>query len=259
MQWNRIIHAEVGGVTTAKNWFGASPAIQLNEICLSPYGRSIGEVVKPTLKGQFGRARAAPGIRAPTAADEGARVLFEAPELISPNGLWPVNFGGLKMVAPSVFSKTGWVWRTLDPTELGVAWDLPGTMVGALSKWDKGVESRALEVRAMYRSVPGKSLWTFGHAMECFGLRVTAMQDDEDQDAESMGRRGFGLLLDSIIQEEDKEGCEVETSAERKLREAKATKADDAKVPTQLWDERIWKDWADVPDRVKLSRAFDSI
>ena len=224
-----------------------------------PYQCTIGEVVKPTLKGKFGKPWSAPVCQAREEEGGKARVLFEAPQLISPHGLWPVNYGDLKMVAPSVFTKTGWVWRTLDPLELGVAWDLPGTMVDVLKKLDGDKERQSLEVKAMFRTVPGKSLWTFGHAMECFGLQATGMQDVVNEEEASMGRRGFGLLMDSLIQEEGQESYEDKTSAERRLRDAKAMKADDAEVLTQLWNERVWKDWEIIPDWIKLSRSFDSI
>ena len=107
MCWRCVIHAEVGGVTTARNWIGASQDIKLNEVGMSPYRRSIGEVIKPTLRGQFGKSRAAPVTLPVQAEDEKAKVLFEAPQLILPNGLWPVNYGDLKVVAPSVFTKSG--------------------------------------------------------------------------------------------------------------------------------------------------------
>jgi hypothetical protein len=138
--WTRVNHAEVGGITSAKNWIGALKGIELGCLRLSPYRRSIGEVACPTLKGQFGRARSAPASRVKENEGKVERVLFEAPELISPNGLWPVNCGSLKMIAPSVFSKTGWVWRELDPSELGTAWDLPVTLVDVLKKLDGGRE-----------------------------------------------------------------------------------------------------------------------
>jgi hypothetical protein len=158
VQWRCIVHAEVGGVTTARNWIGSSQGVKLGDVELSPYRHSIGEVIKPTLKGKFSRSRAAPAIRAGQAADKRAKVLFEAPQLVSPNGLWPVNYGDLKVVAPSVFAKSGWIWRTLDPQKLGVAWDLPGMMVASLKELHRGKERQSTEVRAMYRTAPGKSL-----------------------------------------------------------------------------------------------------
>jgi hypothetical protein len=123
-----MIHTKVGGVTTARNWIGASQDIKLNEVGTSPYWHSIGEVIKLTLRGQFGKSQTVPVTLTVQAEDEKAKVLFEAPQLISPIGLWPVNYGDLKVVAPSVFAKSGWVWRTLDPLKLGEAWDWFGLM-----------------------------------------------------------------------------------------------------------------------------------
>jgi hypothetical protein len=61
MNWTRVNHAEVGGVTSARNWIGSSGDIEMGRLEISPYQRVIGEVIKPTLKGQFGKARAGSG------------------------------------------------------------------------------------------------------------------------------------------------------------------------------------------------------
>jgi hypothetical protein len=63
LRWTRLVHAELGGVTSAQNWFGAGVGIALGGIAKNPYRRSIGEVLHSTLKGQFGRARPIPAAR----------------------------------------------------------------------------------------------------------------------------------------------------------------------------------------------------
>jgi hypothetical protein len=65
--------------------------------------------------------------------------------------------------------------------------------------------------------------------------------------------------MDSLAQDEGQVGYGVESDAGRRLREAKATKADDAKVLMQLWDERMWKDWTFISDQAKLAKSFNSI
>jgi hypothetical protein len=65
--------------------------------------------------------------------------------------------------------------------------------------------------------------------------------------------------MDLLAQDKGQGSYEVESSAGQRLREAKATKADDAKVPTQLWDERIWKDWTLISNWAMLSKSFDFI
>jgi hypothetical protein len=260
MLWTRVNHAEVGGVTAAKNWIGSTKAIGLDELEVSPYRRTIvGEVSRPALKGQFGKARAAPTSVTIANLNEEARVMFEAPELVSPNGLWPVNFGVLKMIAPSVYSKTGWVWRELDPSELGTAWDLPVTLVDSLKGLEGGIERQRSEIKSVTRATPCKSLWTFGHAMQCFGLRERTVASLTEAGAGSLERRGFGILVEDYMAEERAGTTGVETGAERRLREAKAAKADDAAVPTYLWNERVLKDWEINADRARLAKSFDSL
>jgi hypothetical protein len=61
-------------------------------------------------------------------------VVMEAQGLVSPNGLWPVSYHSLKVVAPSVYSRTGWIHRPLDLVELGAAWDLPVSTLKASDK-----------------------------------------------------------------------------------------------------------------------------
>jgi hypothetical protein len=72
-----------------------------------------------------------------------AEVIFEGPQLVSPYGLWPAHFDGLQLIAPSVYAKTGWVWRGLDVSELGAAWDLPVHTVASIRRMDDdGVGSK---------------------------------------------------------------------------------------------------------------------
>ena len=58
--WRRVRHAEVGGVTDCNNWMGSSTAIKLGPMETVLYHRTIGEVLKPTLRGRFGKDRSAP-------------------------------------------------------------------------------------------------------------------------------------------------------------------------------------------------------
>lgn len=68
------------------------------------HGDIMAQPTLPWLKGSFGRVRPAPaarpGLRLPEAAEV---IFFEGPQLVSPNGLWPVNYGNLKMIVPSIF------------------------------------------------------------------------------------------------------------------------------------------------------------
>ena len=102
--WQRVCHDEVvGGVTACRNWIGSSTGISLRELQEIPYRRSIGEVLKPTLKGRFGRGQDAPkGIQGLEGERRG--VVMETEGIVSPYGLWPVSFKSLNVVAPSVYA-----------------------------------------------------------------------------------------------------------------------------------------------------------
>jgi hypothetical protein len=83
------------GVTAEKNSIGALREVGLDNLELSPYQRSIDKVAHPMLKGPFSKARLAPAPCMCSDEGEEVRVLFEDPELVSPNGVWPVNFGAV--------------------------------------------------------------------------------------------------------------------------------------------------------------------
>jgi hypothetical protein len=146
VNWTRIAHSEVGGVTSAKNWFGASAGLGRGDMVEATYRRTIGEVLQPTLLGRFGKPMAPPSQKPLSDALDETRVLFEGSNLVLPNGLWPAQYGKLQIVAPSVFSNMGWVWRELDPTELGAAWDLPVAVIKTLKRVDGGKDSQTCEI-----------------------------------------------------------------------------------------------------------------
>jgi hypothetical protein len=96
-----------------------------------------------------------------------SEVLFEAPRVVSPNSLWPICSKRLKLVAPLVFAKTGWVCRKTSPIEQGSAWDLPVRVVKKLKSGlaDPEVETKMDRLCCM---APGKSLWAVGRSVLCF-------------------------------------------------------------------------------------------
>jgi hypothetical protein len=220
---------------------------------LSPYRRSIGEVLKPTLKGRFGRDRNPPAMLDQEPEDLPG-VIIESLGLVSPYGLWPASSGGLKIVAPLVFASSGWVHRPLAPMELGSAWDLPVEALKFINQLQASPEHEAEIFNCISRKPPCKSLWSFGQSMLLFGLRTDLTANpswvDVDSDTETVKTnniRGFGMSVDSLELEERKNGSESKEA--REAREAKATKEDDAATPVHLWNERVLADWNDRPDQ----------
>ena len=70
---------------------GSSTAIELGSVETVVYHRTIGEVLKPTLRGRFGKDRTAPAPET-RSEDEGVKVVMEEQGLVSPNGLWPMSY-----------------------------------------------------------------------------------------------------------------------------------------------------------------------
>ena len=117
-----------------------------------------------------------------------------------------------------------------------------------------------LEIKAVCRTTPCKSLWTFGQAMKCFGLRSMAIENLFETEEGTMGNRGFGTMVDEcIIDEKISASGITETATERRLREAKASKADDADVPIHLWNERVWRNWENKSECPGWTKSLDVI
>jgi hypothetical protein len=117
---------------------------------------------------------------------------MEEQGLVSPNGLWPVRYQSLKVVAPAVYSRTGWIHQALDPVELGAAWDLPVGTLKALEGMDQTCLKSLEAVTAVGRTAPCQSLWAFGQTMCLFGLQakdaeyLSGFDDSEDNKADQV-------------------------------------------------------------------------
>jgi hypothetical protein len=111
-------------------------------------------------------------------------------------------------------------------------------MVGSLKRMNGNDEDKMKVMQGVCRTAPCKGRWDFGHAMLCFGLQDKAlMKITFAEDTKTM-RAGFGMVQMNADKGEAKiQGFESELA--RRAREAKAVKADDAKVPVHLWNARI--------------------
>jgi hypothetical protein len=258
--WRNVVHADFGGVTTAGNWIGSGQGIELGPMQPAGYNRTVGEVLKPVLRGRFGPGRPPPG-ETPSQKGKGdSRVWFEGPGLVSPKGLWPVSKSTPQVVAPSIFSTTNWVWRNMTAAELGAAWDLPVEMIGELRESLEAEADQLLRMGAVCRTAPCKSLWAFGQSMLCFGLLSGPSWNVQAKGQERTGRLGFGMLLDKEGQRAAGEAAEQEDERLRRgLREIKAAKADDAEVPVYLWNERVLRNTQPNRCSQEVARGLDFI
>lgn len=114
------------------------------------------------------------------------------------------------------------------------------------------------------RTTPRKSLWAFGQAMRVFLLQERVGSNDwafewldwtQDQDS----KRGFGLRTDQVVRDQASARYGVERAMQRRLREVKATKEDDAAVPLHRWKERVISAWAERADQADVGCKLDAI
>lgn len=184
-----------------------------------------------------------------------SEVLFEAPRVVSPNGLWPICSKRLKLVALLVFAKTtGWVCRKISPIEQGSAWDLP---VRVVKKLKSGLVDPEVETKMDSRlchTAPGKSLWAVGCSMLCFGLQMEEGHSTLEED-DSVGLRGFGFMVDKVLKSDVTKATDSETGVENCLWETKATKTDDAEVPVHMWNSRVSRRLTSLDEDRDLDRC----
>lgn len=83
------------------------------------------------------------------------------------------------MLAPSVFSKSGWVHRKLTPMEMGVAWDLPVETLASFANHQGDSSEAAEAISNISHTTSCKSLWSFGQSMLLFGLCPDDMDNDD--------------------------------------------------------------------------------
>ena len=176
-------------------------------------------------------------------------------------GLLPVTAPLTPLLCRSVFSSTGWTTRSLTVNELGHAFDVPTSVLGEFSS----VHTSRRRYLPFIRAVPAKVLlFTW---MQCFGGKLQSgggipsfsmtlsNQDGQDvpsmtvtnQDGQDEGQENNANVHKEIVPSamamSNPDGQEDQESDTKLVpdRNMKATKPDDAEVPIQLWDDRIWK------------------
>jgi len=146
-------------------------------------------------------------------------------KLLDWNGLLPLGRPLTPVRCRSVFSPTGWVARSLTAKELMLLWELPGSVQGVLSTWPAAHKGSL----PCLSSVPTGVLRYFLSGFAGGGWLVASQLSLKPSRAisEPVWRLGEA---DSAISE----------SLAHELKESTATKADDAAVPTYIWDEKMW-------------------
>jgi len=160
------------------------------------------------------------------------KLLQVRPNTYHVEGLFPIGAENVQVVAPSVFSSTKWVKRRLSGLEMCRIRDIPDDLAESLSSAElvRVVRDNSIIPLKVYRSVlywvkPG----------------VTDAGDGEYSQAETVGQDENEVKRVRLA--DPNEGKLVfDGDSERKNRNFKATKHDDAEVPQYLWDEVIVQD-----------------
>ena len=211
------------------------------------YPRRLRHCVNPTTKTQW-------RVSSPPCQDH---LEFDTPHSISDdslvldwNGPLPFQFPLSRIRCHSVFSSTKWVQRSLSSTELGRCFDLPGFM----QDWFRCTQQAGLPFLA---AAPAKLLNSLSLSLHEGGYEVYdhIISEQEEPECKADTNLGQDSLWKDIKLEQagrqlsyqmkedwSKAGSQLSFQKEEDWSKAfaQAVKADDAEIPTHLWDNKIW-------------------
>ena len=151
---------------------------------------------------------------------------------------------------PSVFASTGLVKRRLSSQELAIAMDFPAGLHkrGSELELARWLEAISVPFKVRVQVVRSLQEWTRETKERSIG-NVEGKKSKSDLDSKSLLTAGDECPDESRMTEEDiplyaipdseEGGGSLNTEERREDRNLKATKSDDAKIPTYLWDDRI--------------------
>ena len=209
--WTFVEHSEVGGVTDGKYWVGANLTRGRILSKRDPNLRVLSDIMSPMEGG--------PVLYNPPskhAVPIGINGVSSKEELLSPRSRLPIARCSELLAAPSLFSATGWVLRSLTLKELASAFDLP---IDHQEAWaSTGPSKKCLG------STPSKVL------MSCAESLVDILEP---------------LIKKVSLTTEVETDFDVLPAAMKELQlkmesgKAKAAKADDAAIAVQEWDDTL--------------------
>ena len=173
---------------------------------------------------------------------------------------------------PCVFSKTDWVCRKLAPQELAIALDFPAELhkratAQELNCWVKELrvpfKSRvqvALSLRGWLSDEREATRETTTHGAQVGG-RESAHDVHMDDGKETEVLRMTDIEALYSVPDCDEGVGSLNVEERREDRNLKATKSDDAKIPTYLWDDRICEKLGlkEVEHQAKCVKALEII
>lgn len=218
LSWCRLQHHCVGGATNIKSWIGYGQNLSVEQSSLFPdqVKRRMRDLLNPTAMGKRLTVE-------DMDLDDLKTAEYAHPERyktagLHPGGLWPAHRPGSYIIAPSVFSKTGWVKRQPTDQELAQFWDVP---VGIVPK----VNSLGIKKTGILTEAPGKILWESLSRLKLFELKEDLVEEEKTKAMIPT----FGLV--PMSEESTTSGF------------AKATKSDDAEVPVYIWNHYVMLAW----------------
>ena len=151
---------------------------------------------------------------------------------------------------PSVFASTGLVKRRLTPKEIAITMDFPAGLHkrGSDSELARWLDDVSVPFKVRVQVVNSLREWTreskegFTEDVKirkdegCLDRNGLLKEEDECPDETRMTEDEIPLYS---IPDSEEGGGSLNTEERREDRNLKATKSDDAKIPTYLWDNRI--------------------
>jgi hypothetical protein len=208
--WTYVEHSEVGGVTDGKYWVGANLTRGRISSLKDPNIRVLGDIMSPM---EGGPTLYNPPSRNKVPAGTNGASIMET--LLTPRSRLPIARYAEPLAAPSLFSATGWVLRSLTLKELASAFDLSKDLQDAWTS--TGPSWKCL------RSTPSKVLMSCAESLvEMLEPLITdplAAEAESDFNVLPLALRDLQLKMESG--------------------KAKAAKADDAAVAIHEWDETL--------------------
>lgn len=220
--WYSWVHSSYGGVTTGKYWCGS------NFLSLAPKhdlsSRRLCHVLHPVVRGR------------PHPLPPDAEASYSGCQRVEGH----LHIGGFlsptdprtKVICPSVFSKSGWVSRSLMVGELAACWDVVDPIVKLLPQIQ--ITGAVLKDLAFMNSAPAKLLQAFVYQAPI--IQSTPMPKTFNPTVLSPPTR-----------------TQLETP-EYPLGRDKAAKNDDAEIPVAYWDDAVLEprhNFTSVKDRIE--------
>jgi hypothetical protein len=264
--WMRLAHPDFGGVTMGHWHLGISLHVD-STVSPQPSQRRLRHCLSPMEKG-----RPHPPPEDPEAI---CSSIYLEKGLLHPGGFISPTDVRHKVLAPSVFSKTGWVARSLTTHELAVCYDMPDQLLQLIP--NESMQGTNLNSLTWVRYPPLKLLHGYMQfvqplvdqrrkwpiplpAIVSAGLSTESLAHDTQKELDKQYiHEACGPLL--LIFNENGVPISKESpsmNGKNDLGRHKAAKNDDAEIPIFYWDSLVWEPWLDDNDTLLRAASFGS-